>query len=355
MKTTAIFTYIFLLVILARAQPPAGYYDKAVGKQGIELQQALHDIIKNHTSITYNELWTAFQETDKKANGKVWDIYSDVPGGTAPYQYTFITNQCGNYSVEGNCYNREHTFCQSWFKDGSPVYTDLFHLYPTDGYVNGKRNNNPFGEVGSVSWTSKNDSQLGDCASPGYSGTVFEPIDEYKGDIARGFFYIATRYYTEDAGWPGSEMVTGSQLKSWSRDLLMKWAQKDPVSQKEIDLNNKIYAIQHNRNPFIDHPEYITLLWGINTGISDNMSQTTLQVYPNPAGKNCSITLPQGISQQNYTLSVYTSTGASISAPASLSGDKISLDLEDFPKGFYLIRLSLDNYKTTYNARIIKN
>jgi len=74
----------------------------------------------------------------RASNGYVWDMYSDVPGGTPAYYFTFGDDQCGNYSGEGDCYNREHSFPKSWYGDVLPMNTDLFHLYPTDGWVNQK-------------------------------------------------------------------------------------------------------------------------------------------------------------------------------------------------------------------------
>jgi len=248
--------------LLAIAGIPPGYYNSAENLSGTALQQALHNIIDNHTVVSYASLWTWFRQTDKKPNGKVWDMYSDIPGGTPPYEYTFTTNQCGNYNSEGDCYNREHSWPESWFGGGSPMSSDIFHLYPTDGWVNNKRGNYPFGEVGTATWTSLNGSRLGNCVSTGYSGTVFEPRDEYKGDLARTYFYMATRYYGEDSGWPGSPMTSGSQPLPWAMTQLFLWHLADPVSQKELNRNDSIYAnIQHNRNPFIDHPEYAALIW----------------------------------------------------------------------------------------------
>jgi len=244
------------------AQIPNGYYDPAAGLSGPTLQQALHDIIDNHNAQSYSALWTAFQTTDVKPNGKVWDMYSDIPGGTPPYEYTFGSDQCGNYSGEGSCYNREHSWPKSWFNNGTPMYTDLFHLVPTDGYVNSQRSNYPYGEVSNPTWISQNGSKRGPCSYPGYSGTVFEPIDAYKGDFARNYFYMSTRYLNEDNGWAGSPMVNGSQLVPWALNMLLEWAAEDPVSQKELDRNNAVYAIQNNRNPYIDHPEYTALVWG---------------------------------------------------------------------------------------------
>ncbi len=121
-------TFFSFITILVFSQIPNGYYDNAEGKYGQELRVALYNIIKtNVTSISYSELWDAYPRTDKKSNGKVWDIYSDIPNGTPPYEFTFITDQCGNYSGEGDCYNREHTVPASWFNDASPMYSDLFH------------------------------------------------------------------------------------------------------------------------------------------------------------------------------------------------------------------------------------
>lgn len=247
------------------AQIPEGYYSLASGKTGEELKYALHLIIKDHTVLSYSALWTAFQSTDDKPNGRVWDMYSDMPGQPPPYEFTFVTMQCGSYNGEGDCYNREHSFPKSWFNDESPMYSDLFHLYPTDGYVNGRRGNYPFGEVSSPKWTSLNGSKLGACSYPGYTGTVFEPINEYKGDFARSYFYMVTRYHNLVATW-SSAMLNGTTYPAfspWAKSMLLEWNKQDPVSQKEVDRNNDIYAnFQHNRNPFIDHPEYAELIWG---------------------------------------------------------------------------------------------
>ncbi len=252
---------IFHAAIAMALAQTAGYYDNASGKTGEELQQALHDIIDNHTVLSYNDLWGAFYSTDKKADETVWDMYSDNPDGAEPYVYTFGSDQCGNYSGEGSCYNREHSFPKSWFGDVPPMNTDLFHLYPTDGSVNGRRSNYPFGETNSPTWTSLNGSKVGSCSVAGYTGTVFEPIDEYKGDFARTYFYMATRYYGEDNSWIGSGMTDGAQPKPWARVMLLQWHDNDPVSVKEEERNDAVYALQANRNPFIDHPEYVAMLY----------------------------------------------------------------------------------------------
>ena len=261
-----LFLFALLMAAPLMAQIPSGYYDAANGKTGDALKEALHDIIKGHTTVSYNNLWNAFWSTDNKGNGIVWDMYSDVPGGTPPYTFEMGQNQCGIYTTEGDCYNREHSWPQSWFNEQTTPRTDLHHIFPTDGFVNQKRDNYPYGEVQSASWTSRNGSKLGPCkTSLGYTGTVFEPIDAYKGDFARALMYMSVRYYSEDGSWNTSAMTNKSEILPWAIAMLMEWNEQDPVSQKEIDRNNAIYAdYQHNRNPFIDHPEYARMIWDEN-------------------------------------------------------------------------------------------
>ena len=244
----------------------SGFYDSAFGKKNEALKTALKEIIRPHTERTYAQLWTDFHQTDKRPdNGKVWDMYSDIPGGTPSYYFTFTSNQCGNYSKEGDCYNREHSIPASWFSDAYPMYTDLFHLYPTDGYVNNRRGNDPFGEVGSAKWTSSNGSKVGPgTAASGYTGSAFEPIDAYKGDFARTCFYMVTCYEDNVSSW-NSDMLNRTKypaFTTWAINLLLKWHRNDQVSQKEIDRNNAVYAIQGNRNPYIDYPQLAEYIWG---------------------------------------------------------------------------------------------
>jgi endonuclease I len=248
---------------------PSGYYSTATGT-GAALKTQLYNKIKTHTVRSYDNLWTDFKTTDDKPNGKVWDMYSTVPDGAQNYEFTFTTNQCGTYAVEGDCYNREHSFPKSWFADATPMYSDLFHLVPTDGKVNGMRGNYAFGTVASPTTTSTNGSKVGSCSFPGYTGVVFEPIDEFKGDFARSYFYMATRYENVIAGWEkkdsnGDAMMNGTAypaFETWAVNLLVQWHNNDPVSQKEIDRNQAVYLIQGNRNPYIDNPNFVNLVWG---------------------------------------------------------------------------------------------
>jgi endonuclease I len=288
---------------------PEGYYDSAEGLAGELLKAALHDIIDGHTVRTFEYSWDAFYTTDDKPNGKVWDMYSDVPGGTPPYEYTFGVDQGGESGVEGTGYNREHAWPKSWFGgDVFPMYSDLFVLYPTDMFVNGQRGSDPYGEVDVPQWTSLNGSRRGPCSYPGYSGTAFEPIDEYKGDLARTLFYVSTRYFSEDAAWPASAMTDGAALLPWAVDMLLEWAAADPVSRKELERNATVYTMQQNRNPFIDRPEFAEFMYGTSDVHEPTVQSFALhQNAPNPFNPATTISFelsqPSGVRIEIFDLS----------------------------------------------------
>ena len=276
MKLDRLFMTAIALFVLSNAnsfaQGPNNtgtYYQAADGKKGKELKTALCAIINPHTQRTYKQLWTDFEKTDKKANGKVWDMYSNKR------EMTFGTDQAGSYSKEGDVYNREHSFPKSWFNDEYPMYTDLYHLYPTDGWVNNKRGNDPFGEVGPGYASSYSEfSKWGSARSDlGYSGNVFEPNDEYKGDFARTYFYMVTCYESYVNSKNQSRQITSWNcpmldgkvypgFSDWALAMLMKWSENDPVSDKETNRNEAVYGIQNNRNPFIDYPGLEKYIWG---------------------------------------------------------------------------------------------
>ena len=263
-------SFLFLFQPVA-AQPPEGYYETANGLSGAALKTALYNIIRDYTQVSYDALWGQFLFTDTDTDNTILDIYSD--GNSAGYYFYYSTNQCsvGGVSEEGVCYNREHTWPRSWVGgDVYPMYSDLFNVYPTDAYVNGQRSNYPYGEVSSPAYTSLNGSMRGPNATAGYAGTVFEPIDEYKGDLARSFLYMVTRYEDLVVTWPSNSTevdailngTTYPAFEEWYIELLLQWHNDDPVSLKEQNRNEAIYGIQGNRNPFIDHPEYVNLIWG---------------------------------------------------------------------------------------------
>jgi endonuclease I len=344
MKTLGFLVLLILFTFQVTGQAPAGYYDEAYGLDGTELQAALHEIIKDHQVQTYASLYNHFQSADRKPNQSVWDMYSDVPGVTPPYVYYYNSgHECGNYNGEGQCYNREHSWPQSWF-GGSilPMHTDLFHLYPTDGYVNNRRANYPFGEVSNATWTSMNGSKVGANTTAGYTGVVFEPIDAYKGDFARSYFYMSVRYYGQDSNWPGSPQTDGSQLKPWALAMMMEWHENDPVSEKEINRNNAVYAIQQNRNPFIDYPEFVDAIWGDPSGLFSRDKNTTISVYPIPAVDYCYISFTRAIDSYP-NMSVYNHLGQLVHVNYSLENGSVILETGELSKGLYIVRISIES------------
>ena len=264
----------------------AGYYDTVTTQRNAALKTVLYNRILGHTSVSYTPgVWNAYSTTDRQPNSKVWDVYSTRFDTSSPYEYTMSTNQCGSYAIEGDCYNREHSLPQSWFASSSPMQSDIHHLFASDGKVNGWRNNYPFGNVSAASTLTLYGGKLGTGANFGYAGIVFEPINEYKGDIARAQLYMATRYDNLIAGWinngNANDVLDGNTYPAydtWYVDLLISWHNLDPVSDKERKRNDAIYAIQNNRNPFIDSPQFVQRIWGGNIPSEPTVGSSNLQV-----------------------------------------------------------------------------
>ncbi|WP_088466859.1 endonuclease [Flavobacterium covae] len=371
MKSKTTFFALFCALV-GHAQAPSGYYSSATGS-GYTLKTQLYNIIKDHTDKGYAGLWTTYQTSDRdkeyENDNSIIDVYSENPTGVDPYVYQYGTNQCGTYSGEGGCYNREHMIPQSVFNNAAPMVSDAHFIPPTDGKVNGMRSNYPHGMVAVANWTSRNGGKLGSSAVSGYTGTVFEPINEFKGDIARMYFYFATRYENTVANYSSYEMFNRTSNQVFAKpflDMLLKWHAQDPVSAREIARNNAIYARQGNRNPFIDNPNYVNLIWGGSTadtiaptvpsdltssGITttactlswtastDNVGVTSYNVYLNDAlkitvtGTNAIITgltastsysfivkakdAAGNLSNASTTLNVITATGADTIAPSN--------------------------------------
>lgn len=287
-----LYTLIVLLVsTVAFAQVPANYYSTATGT-GFTLKTQLKNIIDTdndgltpeyfHNDQGYDAMdgFISTYELDtyyEPGSNTILDPYSENPNGPDPYTFAPGTDECGEYSIEGDCYNKEHVIPQSVFSQALPMRSDAHALLPTDGRVNGFRSNFPFGRVDDSNLTSQsgisnptqNGSKLGGNLNSGYSAgytaTVFEPIDEFKGDIARIYFYFATRYEDQVNSWGSYPMFNGTSdvvFDSTFLNILLQWHTMDPVSQKEIDRNDNIfYNHQTNRNPYVDHPEYVNAIW----------------------------------------------------------------------------------------------
>ena len=331
------------------SQIPAGYYTNAEGKTGATLKTALYNIISSHTVRTYSNLWTDFQTTDKRSDGYVWDMYA-----TCNLDFTVNKDNGSGGTTECDKYNREHSFPNSWFggDQSSPMYTDLFHMYPTDKKVNNTRSNYIYGVVLTASYTSSNGSKLGSSdPATGYTGTVFEPIDEYKGDFARSYFYMATCYENRIASWTSYPTEALSILdgnsypayKAWYVQLLLKWSTNDTVSQKEIDRNNAVYAIQGNRNPFIDHSEYAEEIWGSGTGVGTLKNVPIVNVYPNPAREEITVEVAGA---QAKTLTIINVIGNKI-LQQTYSGDRQIVNISKLNAGVYFVVILGDDFKNT--------
>ncbi len=311
-KINALFAILF--AIFSFGQAPNGYYSSATST-GYTLKTQLYNIIKGHSDRGYAGLWTTYSTSDRdhqnENDNTIFDLYSEVQNGRDPYNFTYGSNQCGTYSVEGNCYNREHIIPQSVFNSAAPMVSDAHHIPPTDGKVNGIRSNYPHGKVASASTTTRNGSKLGTSAVSGYSGTVFEPVDAFKGDIARMYFYFATRYENTIANYtfPMFNRTSNQVFTTAFLNMLLAWHAQDPVSAREIERNNAIYARQGNRNPFIDNPNYVNAIWGGTSSGGGSTGGGT------STGTRSDLYLSEYIegSSNNKALEIKNETGSSIS------------------------------------------
>ena len=257
--------------LASNAEIPAGYYRSLNGLKDANLKTAVHNLVRNFTLISsYQALPQYFRYTDTyPESNRWWDMYSNIPF----------------YAPSFSGLNREHSFPKSWWGGLTTVsaYVDLNHLYPSEMRANTAKSNYPLGEV-SDSQSPQFDNG---CCKVGYpvSGQgggaqyVFEPADEYKGDFARTYFYMATCY--QDLHWSRLYMVsqnTYPTLNRWSVDLLLKWHRSDPVSEKETLRNEQVYRFQNNRNPFIDYPSLAEYIWGNRMGEAFNESSAELPV-----------------------------------------------------------------------------
>ena len=241
-------------------------YENLDGMTSFALRKALCEDISQHTMLSYNQIRGDKAKVDVRADGKIWDIYSG-------YDF-YLSDYCSNIDiVEGECYNREHVLPKSWWggSTSEPMYTDLHHVYSVDAMANDKRSAWIYDEVKSTSWSNNLGSKLGTSAN--WSGeTAFEPVDEYKGDVARVYFYMLTCYMNKDftQGGKGYRYFSYSNgvcdFQSKSLALMLKWHRQDPVSDKEITRNAKVFDLQGNENPFVVEPNLVEYIWGTMKG-----------------------------------------------------------------------------------------
>jgi len=264
----------FANVITGEAAIPDGYYNKVNSLQSPDnILTALNSIIKGHTVIPYKGLEPYYEQTDFYAD-TLWDMYS-----TCRFDMSDANKQ---QKAVCDGWNKEHVCCQSWLGSG-PMVSDLFNVYPTDARVNNLRSNYPYGVVASAKGFSNDPhnhalGKLGSSAISGGGDIVYEPDDRYKGDFARTFFYMVARYrenVLNDGN--GTKMFTSkpTNFTSYALSFLLKWHREDPVSEKEIDRNQAVFGIQHNRNPFIDYPELVEYIWGEKKGQKIDLASLT--------------------------------------------------------------------------------
>jgi endonuclease I/flagellar hook assembly protein FlgD len=270
----SILFWFFLVVIASstKAGIPSGYYDDASGKIGESLKSTLHDIVSEHTKKSYTQAWDIIRESDEDPNNSdnVILLYSgrsqdkEYRDHGSSWDYTQYDEGSGTYS---NSWNREHVWAKShgFPSSSDTAYTDCHHLRPVDRTVNSTRNNLDFDEGGSAH------SEATDC---NYDSDSWEPRDAVKGDVARMLFYMAVRYdpgfHSDDSEYD-LEIIdsTGMDIGSapgrpviGKLSTLLAWHDDDPVDTFEANRNEVVYGYQGNRNPFIDHPEYVDKIWG---------------------------------------------------------------------------------------------
>ena len=255
-------------------------YPELDGKKGEEIRTALYNKIKDHTVLTYSGVWASATGVDDRKDGtnNIWDMYSNCI-------FDKWNDKCGSgeSTEDCECYNREHSVPKSWWgsDESEPMYTDLHHLIPTDRLANSQRSAWPLGEVSSVEWTNGS-AKLG-YGTFGNSGTnmTFEPADEYKGDFARIYFYMATCYKNKNlaAGGKGYKVFSNgtANFTTTALNLYLNWHREDPVSQKEIDRNNGVAKKQGNRNPFVDAPELVEYIWGNKKNVAYSCTQSAVE------------------------------------------------------------------------------
>lgn len=257
-----------------------------------DLKTELHNLIKKqtyriaYTSTSY-DVWDAMLHSDVRINDAgtdtiTWDVFTDKPFTTGEFEFDPCIGRAGvaTCTTEGSCYQREHSFPKSWWGGGTTAndtaYTDMHHLMPADGSLNMAKSNYSPGVVVTPSTIGTNGYKVGTNTSYPCGATMnyFEPIDEYKGDYARMYFFIVTRYQHLMATWESIDTRGDCALdgdpcigfEPWLLNVLLIWHANDPVSLKERERNNAVYAIQGNRNPFIDQPQWVNMIWGDETG-----------------------------------------------------------------------------------------
>jgi len=367
--------YILFAALLSGFSANAGpgtYYNSLDTTRSCEnlKTQLYHLISSNITLVPYSFVDNNYNRTDYKpaetgGGYVIVDRYSsDIPGGIDSCNFRYPTGFClgATTSVQCQCYDKEHTFPASWFGGSNDnavknAYSDMHFIWPADGWTNFKKGNVPLGYVNSPFYTSNNGSKVGTSKSSsnfGYTtSNVFEPRDDFKGDFARAYLYFITRY--EDSlpsliGRSTSDYVLDGNkypgLDSWILQLCVKWHKQDPPSAFEIQRNDSVFAIQGNRNPYIDFPYWVEKIFGPN-GISSSCVNTAIvshrsidfSIFPNPANSELSIRL-DGVLSDKVTFEIIDMVGRKLRTEEFPPNMQMhGIDISGLPNGVYFINL----------------
>jgi len=338
MKYLLAVLFSFSLLIVAGQIPP-GYYDNAIGKTGEQLKTALHNIIKNHTEYPYSQTDELLMETDEDPNNSnnVILLYK----GTSQAKSTF--------GGGANDWNREHVWAKSHgdFGDSPPHGTDLHHLRPEDASVNSDRGNKDF-DNGGV--------QHSEATGCYYDNDSWEPRDAVKGDVARMLFYMEVRY-EGDNGELDLEVVnwvnSAPDPEHGKYSALYQWHQDDPPDAFEINRNNVIYSYQDNRNPFIDHPEYLILIYDPTNAVND-VYYNSLTIFPNPASGQIAIKAPS-VSCASGVISICDIRGQEVyKGLLTLGSATENIDISRLDEGFYFLILKTEDQVLSSKFQIVR-
>ena len=324
-----IFLLITALIIsnLTFSQIPSGYYDGTEGLNGSQLKSVLHNIIDGHIEYSYNDLRDfILMETDEDPNNS----------NNVILLYTGRSQAKSTFGGGANDWNREHVWAKSHgdFGNFPPCGTDAHHIRPTDASVNNDRGHLDFDNGGQ---------QHPEATGCYFDNDSWEPRDEVKGDVARMILYMAVRYEGGN-GEPDLEVVdyvnTYPNPKHGKLSTLLEWNIADPPDDFEKNRNEVVYDYQENRNPFIDHPEFVTLIWDPNASVDELTNENQKYfLYPSPAQDFCYINSSVSFNEIQNSFTIFDLTGKILDIPYTNEGNKIRLDISNISKGIYFVKI----------------
>jgi endonuclease I len=325
------FVSLLLVVIFTQnvhTQIPPGYYNNASGLVGEELKEALHLIIKGHTTFSYNTIKEILKETDE----------DPANPSNVILLYTGRSQNKNTFGGGPNDWNREHVWAKSHggFGDSPPCGTDLHHIRPTDASVNSDRGNKDFANGGV---------QHSEATGCYYTTYTWEPRDEVKGDVARMIFYMMVRYEGTN-GEPDLEVVdwvnSAPEPHHGKFADMYQWHQDDPPDAFEINRNEVIYSYQNNRNPFIDHPEFLILVYDPTNAVNDRYVGS-FSVYPNPANDLVHLRINE-LPTSTASVVIRDLMGNEVySGNEGFHGSEASIEVSELSEGLYFISLGFSD------------